>query len=866
MIISTDKEKCRQCYACVRNCPVKAVRIENGQAEVIESRCIECGNCLTVCALNAKKVMDNQYDVKRLLQGPDPVSVILAPSFVASFNIGNPMQIVSAIKALGFYDVWTAALGAQFLIPAYQDLLKSDQMVISTPCPAVVNMVEKHFPTLLPVLAPLVSPMVATAIYLNNIAPNRKLVFVGPCIAKKGEAQLYGNLIQYVLTFTELKNLMNEHMIDIKACKPEKFAGPMPFDGQLIPLSGGLSKMLKNSQDFLETEFLVVDGQAECYQMLQAIEKGEIQSKLIDILMCRGCIDGPAQLSNEHYFNRKKKVVNYFASIPLQERCQGKTTLSKIAELNFHREYIKRQFYRLQPEEKEIQKILASTGKLSESDLTNCGACGYSSCREKAIAVYEGIAEIEMCLPYLLDNKQKILAQLNQEMDIIKDLNHELDSIVESSYDGICVTDAAGIILKTNRAFEHLYDVYDIVGVSTAELENKRILYPSGSILVIKEKRPVTFMQNIHNGRRLYVTATPIFGTDGEILKVLVNARDFEELEKLKKQITYSFLDKEKIINNYVDDGIIAVSSAMASVLEVCRRIAKVDTTVLLTGESGVGKEVLASYIHLLSDRKDGPIIKVNCGAIPDTLIESELFGYEAGAFTGANKEGKPGLFELADEGTLFLDEIGEMPYLLQVKLLQVLQEKALVRIGGGKPIKVDTRIISATNRNLEEMVAKGAFREDLYYRLNVVPIIVPPLRYRKDDIIPLANYSLEKFNKRYNLSKSFGREVLRIILSYNWPGNIRELMNLIERLVVTSEQDIIELDILPKYLMESSKPYSKLSNKEELPNLSQALENLERDILDKAYKCNNNSYKIADMLGINQSTVVRKLKKYGIT
>lgn len=864
MIISTDKNKCRQCYACIRNCPVKAIRIVNGNAEVIESRCIECGNCLKVCAMNAKKVIDNRHDVKTLLQGADPVSLILAPSFITSFITDSPQRIVYALKKLGFYDVWPASLGAQLLIPDYRELLERSQMVVSSPCPAVVNLIEKHYSSVLPYLAPLVSPMVATATYLRRIAPKRKIVFAGPCIAKKSEAKQYSNLIEQVLTFTELKALLNEYSVEFETCELESFAGPLPSEGQLIPLSGGLSKMLKDSQDLLETEFLVVDGQAECCQMFHAIEKGEIAGKFIDALMCRGCIDGPARVGNDHYFNRKKMVVNYINNIPLQEKYQARAAIAQISGLDLHREYVNRQGCQSEPEESEIQRILFSTGKVSGNDLINCGACGYNSCREKAIAVYEGIAEIEMCLPYLLDKKNKLLVQNNEEMGIIKNLNHQLDTIVESSFDGICVTDNKGIILKTNKAFEYLYDVSNIVGVSVAEMEEKRVLYPSGSMLVIKEKRPVTFIQHIHNGRKLYVTGTPIFGEDGGLSHVLINARDFEELEKLKKKITHNTTEGGKKAVNYGNDNIIAFSPAMASLLKVCRKIARVDTTVLLTGESGVGKEVLAWYIHNLSDRKNGPIIKVNCGAIPETLIESELFGYEAGAFTGANKEGKQGLFELAHKGTLFLDEIGELPYPLQVKLLQVLQEKCLVRIGGGKAIKVDIRIISATNRNLEEMVEKNKFRQDLYYRLNVVPIVVPPLRYRREDIVPLANYYLEKFNKRYNLSKTFGREVLRIMLSYNWPGNIRELMNLIERLVVTCEEDIIYRENLPEYLLGNG----TTSQKEDidLPNLGHVVENLEREIMEKAYKAYNNSYKIAEVLGINQSTVVRKLKKYGIT
>lgn len=863
MNISVNKDKCRQCYTCVRHCPVNAVRVKNGLAEVIASRCIECGSCVKVCALNARTVVDNGEDVKKLLAGPEPVSMLLAPSFAASFNLDNPLRMVSAVKALGFHDVWPVSLGAQLLIPAYQELLSKDDLLISTPCPALVNMVEKYFSSLIPHLAPLVSPMIATAGYVRKILSGRKIVFAGPCIAKKGEVNLYNNLIEYALTFNELKALLDEKAIDIDNCKPDNFEGPLPYYARIIPISGGLSKMLRVGQDLLETESLVVDGPNECFEMLQAISEGKLNSKFMDMLICRGCIDGPARISNEHFYNRKKEIVKYIADSNIIDRYQGRSTISHITGVKLKRRFVNRQIKHPQPDEGEIKKVLASTGKTAEADMTNCGACGYSTCRDKAIAVLDGIAEPEMCLPYLVDKKQKYFAQINEEIEKIKDLNQELDGIINSSYDGICVTDANGVILKTNKAFEYLYDLEDLVGVSVAQLEEKRAMYPSGSMLVIREKRPVTFIQQIHNGRKLYVTGTPIFANDGSLAKILINARDFEELEQLKKKITSNTLESQPNPVNY--GHIVAKSQAMSDLLEICRKIAKVDSTVLLTGESGVGKDVLASFIHNESDRKHGPLIKVNCGAIPETLIESELFGYEAGAFTGANKEGKQGLFELAHQGTLFLDEIGELPYLLQVKLLQILQEKRLTRIGGSKHISVDIRIISATNRILEDLVAKEKFRQDLFYRLNVVPLVVPPLRHRKDDIIPLANFYLEKFNNRYNMKKSFSRELPKILLSYSWPGNIRELMNLIERLVVTCEDNVIYREYLPEYLFDKNESYH-IAIDEQLPNLVEAVESLEREIIERAYHMYKNSYKIADVLGINQSTVIRKLKKYNIS
>lgn len=239
-------------------------------------------------------------------------------------------------------------------------------------------------------------------------------------------------------------------------------------------------------------------------------------------------------------------------------------------------------------------------------------------------------------------------------------------------------------------------------------------------------------------------------------------------------------------------------SKIMHQVFELAIKVAKVNSNVLITGESGVGKEVIAKIINQAGPRAQKPFLQINCGAIPENLLESELFGYEGGAFTGAKKTGKMGYFELSHEGTLLLDEIGELPLNLQVKLLRAIQDREIFRIGGTKPYKFDVRIIFATNRNLEKMVQNGLFRADLYYRLNVVPINIPPLRKRTDDIIPLAIHFLEIFNSKHKTNKRFEPEVLLAFERYNWPGNVRELENVIERLVIISDEEIIGLQYLP--------------------------------------------------------------------
>lgn len=863
MIISTIKEKCKQCYACVRNCPVKAVKIEKGQAEVIESRCIECGNCIKVCSQDAKQVLDSRADVKRLLSQKAPTALVLAPSFAASFNQVKPLQAVASFKKMGFKEVWTAAMGAQLLIPEYEKFIGRNSMTISSPCPAICSLIEKHFPELLKNLAPIVSPMVATARYIKSLNPRMQIVFAGPCTAKKGEIQNFPDLINYCLTFKELKQIMAEERIEPHDLEEEDFTGPVPFNGQLIPLTGGLSKMMNMNDSMLETDFLTVDGQKECYQTLEALDKGQLTCKFVDMLMCKGCIDGPSIDTEDDFYLRHRSVAQYFTNIPLDKRMKGKADIAEITNVDLSRAYVKKRIERPYPQEDEIKAILASTGKLTEGDEINCGACGYNSCREKAIAVFQGLAEVDMCLPYLLEKKTNLLEVVDQENVKIKELNQELDTIVEGSYDGICITDGNGIISRANKAFMMLYGLSDSwIGTYAGEIEERGLVSPSVTVLVLKEKRTITLIQEIRNGRTLLATGTPVVNEEGKLTNIVINSRDFSELEKIRHKFEQNLEEKTKAKKNLGTDNIIAYSQKMADVLDTCRKIAKVDSTVLVTGESGVGKEVVAGYIHSISARKEGPWVKVNCGSIPENLIESELFGYEFGAFTGAKREGKIGMFELADKGTIFLDEIGELPYNLQVKLLQVLQEKYIIRIGGIKPVQINTRIIAATNRDLEDMVERGKFRRDLFYRLNVVPILVPSLRDRKDDIIPLATHFLEQFNAKYGAGKKIGREVLEAFLGYNWPGNIRELVNLIERLVVTSDKKYIELADIPGFLRDQ--PVSR--SLDGLPNLQEAVDQLEKEILQKAYKLYNNSYKMAEALGVNQSTVIRKLKKHKIT
>lgn len=306
-------------------------------------------------------------------------------------------------------------------------------------------------------------------------------------------------------------------------------------------------------------------------------------------------------------------------------------------------------------------------------------------------------------------------------------------------------------------------------------------------------------------------------------------------------------------------------SPKMKQIMSIIQNVSQVDSTVLLLGESGVGKSAIAKLIHDKSKRRKGPFVSVNCGALPESLIESELFGYEAGTFTGGHTKGKKGLFESAENGTILLDEIAELPFFMQSKLLDVVQENMIRKVGGIKKKKVNVRILAATNKNLAELVKEGKFREDLYYRLNVVPIVIPPLRERKEDIPELIEHFLKMFHSRYGRSVNISEEVKQKLIQYDWPGNIRELANKIERLVITNQ--VTELGIELSDRVSEKKPLSwrtfTMNDDQTFPTLKEAKSALEKELILKAYKKYENTYKTAEALGVDQSTISKKLKLY---
>ncbi|EHQ90451.1 sigma-54 interaction domain-containing protein [Desulfosporosinus youngiae] len=470
-----------------------------------------------------------------------------------------------------------------------------------------------------------------------------------------------------------------------------------------------------------------------------------------------------------------------------------------------------------------------------------------------AVAIFQDIAELE---------------DLSHKLDTFKAINKSLDDVIESLDDGIVVANAQGIIVRANGAYQQMtgITVKEFVGKHVRDLLKQGYMNKSVTEMVLERRSKVNVM-DIRNGKDLLMSGNPVFDENGNISHVVTAVRDVSQLNELKgklaesEQIRDKYLyELEQLRSRQSFQKIITKDPVMQKKLDMAYYVANVDSNVLILGETGVGKELIAQLIHRASKRAKQPFMKINCGAIPSNLLESEFFGYESGAFTGALKEGKAGLFELAQGGTIFLDEVGELSLDLQVKVLRAIQDKEITRIGGKKPILLDVRIVAATNRQLEDMVRKKEFREDLYYRLNVVPIHIPPLRDRKADILSLVAEFLGRFNLKYGFQKWIHPDVMDVFLEHDWPGNIRELENTIERLVVTQREDCIGINALAETSLRSLKPTTG-----DITSLEAYLEGEECRVIAEAYRKTGSTRKAAAMLKISQSSMVNKMRKYKI-
>ncbi|QNU03398.1 sigma-54 interaction domain-containing protein [Peribacillus butanolivorans] len=511
--------------------------------------------------------------------------------------------------------------------------------------------------------------------------------------------------------------------------------------------------------------------------------------------------------------------------------------------------------------------VVDDLDKLNEEDMSHYDfAIQHSDNQYRCYPIYEVRGMI-------LKKKLKSLISLNEslheELEVTRKKVKELTQILHSSYDEIFVTDANGDTLFVSESCKKLTGLPPeaFINKNIKELVEKGLIVNSVTLKTMKTKAVHSAEQTYPHGLTVFSTAKPIFDEEGNLYRIVSNSRDITELVEMKSKLNQVNLRNQLTQNEHSQskktvsfNNFITNSNKMINVLELAEKVAPMDSSIFIHGETGVGKGVLARIIHDLSTRKDKKFIQVNCGAIPSALIESELFGYESGAFTGANKNGKQGLVEMADGGTLFLDEIGEMPLDIQVKILHLVQDRTFMKVGGTKEKKVNIRIISATNKDLKQMIKINQFREDLYYRLHVVPLEIPQLRERKEDILLLTDYFLKKFNEKYGQSISIDDNSKLILQLQKYPGNVRELENVIEQIVVTARKPIVTIEDLPSDLTYKD---TALVNLTGIIPLKKALEETEKQLLSQALSTYKSTRKMAKALEVSQTTIMRKLGKY---
>ncbi len=498
--------------------------------------------------------------------------------------------------------------------------------------------------------------------------------------------------------------------------------------------------------------------------------------------------------------------------------------------------------------------------------------------KKEMVEIFNFVENLDLTSDIKQELKNKFNKIENTYLDFM-DTYLDFKEISDHLYDGIYISDGTGKTIFVNEAYSRITGIQkeEVIGRNVKDISEEGKLYKGAVTMeVIKRKEMVNSMgKSFVNNKDLLVTGSPIFDEKGNVRLVVINNRDISNLKELELKNAELQNDKHRA-NQEIEflrrqqtskSKFVYEGKNMKAILDIVNIIALTDVTVLITGESGTGKEVVVDEIYSRSSRKDKPIIKVNCAAIPGELLESELFGYEEGAFTGAKKTGKMGMFELANGGTILLDEIGEMNIKLQSKLLRALQSREIVRIGGNIPISLDIRVIASTNRDLREEIKNGKFREDLFYRLNVVPIELKPLRERKDEIPFLTNEFLNRFNKKYSKNTILDNEAMKLLCMYKWPGNIRELENLIERLVVINSDGAIKAEYLAA-MLDIEDLYFTLKipkRRNEKITLKEAVRNLEREMIEVVIRECGSVNKAAAVLGLSQPALWKKCKVLNI-
>ncbi len=779
--IAVARGGCSRCYPCIRSCPVGAIRIASVQATVIEDRCIACGQCATACGKGVVEIEDGLPRVETMLARRRPAAALLSFATTAVLWEIEPPGVPAVLRRLGFSAVFDADAGFELVADAYRTRIERapDKTHMTTYCPAIAYLVEQHFPELVASLLPVLSAPFALARSLKRLPAHAEtdFVYVSPCLPPREELRRTtgGGALAAVLTYTELDRLLTARGVSPwelqVAAAPDRLgrdgtsglpAGPSPATTANLP--GGVLALVDRppasapAAPLPPGERRAITGLKAAMSALERVRAGAWRPQLLDLAACHGCVAGHLMPAGYDPLAAERQIPAWAEAARADT---GETSRAPLPAAPLHRRWHNRGVRAPEPTEAEVVAILQEIGFTSPADALDCGACGYATCRELAVAIHQGRGEVGQCLPLAVERLERSRQEIEKSYQVMQ------------------------------REFDSHFGIDFIVGRSPQ-------------------------MRDVHS---------------------------------------------------------------------LVMKVAPTPTTVLIRGESGTGKELIARAIHQNSPVKDRPLVTLNCTAIPEGLLESELFGHVKGAFTGAVAS-KLGVFEAADGGTLFLDEIGDISPGLQAKLLRVLQTGEIKRVGEATSRTVRVRLIAATNRDLEADIRAGRFREDLYYRLNIVEIELPPLRARRGDIALLAEHFLKRARAKLNKNVTgISRETLAMLRAYAWPGNIRELENVIERAVVFAQAGRIEADHLPENVRAATLPGGTLPP----PRLAAALVEVDagavpeagsliaskRRLLDRferaqllAYlsRAGGNISRAARLADVPRRTFHRLLAKHGLT
>ncbi|HPT69513.1 MAG TPA: sigma 54-interacting transcriptional regulator [Syntrophomonas sp.] len=890
-VIGIREEFCTNCHQCIAVCPVKIC--SDGSGDVVKfnnNLCIGCGRCVEACVKShggsneksARYIIDDADQFCNNI-GKKEIYCLVAPSAQSNFDL---KKLISALKLLGAKGVYDVSLGAEIAIASYHDAIatgKAKLPMIANPCPAVVKYIELEHPGLIEYLAPVGSPMHCLAVYLKSLHPQAELAFISPCLAKRREIR-ENDLVEYNVTFQALNDIFNKRKINLASLPDGQFDSPINAGiATKFSSPGGLKESyLFHYPETPSSSITRVEGPIVFDQYLPDLEKAIMEGKpnlpiLIDVLSCEkgcnmgaGCINHKKSIDEIEYSVARRSEVCTSDNDKNQELDLFLSDLMKNNDFAYHNYENRYEQTRLKiPSEEELSKIYHDMHKNEEKDFRNCAACGYNSCYFMAVAVFNGLNKAQNCHLY----KEK---EILQEQQAIINLHNELSNVFETMSDGVIILDENARVTQSNPMARQ------IIGTPGEKLKGLHIVdlfsgQAPKTLNLLETGQPYEDVEILLEGRRGQVHATASAKANYDVNKQVVGATIILRPIAQVQQVINKFSGAQA---SFTFDSIIGDNKQLKKSITLASMASQNMSNVLIQAESGTGKEVFAQAIHNASSRCNGPFVAINCAALPRELIGSELFGYTEGAFTGAKRGGRLGKFELANKGTLLLDEIGDMPLEQQAILLRAIQEKAITRVGGDTLINVDVRIIAATNQNLLKLVEEGRFRADLYYRLNVVQINIPPLRERIEDIELLFNYFIEIMSPK--LDKQITEvqpAVIRCLQAYEWPGNVRELQNIVERILLVCEDGSIDIAHLPPEIVNAAIGHNTERweiNSYSVPDTAPAMNDRrsrklaaleqEKEMIVQALNMNaGNVTKASDALGISRNTFYRKMKSFNI-